>query len=317
MGKEIKYLPSKTGPKKINPAQGILDVYVDKQTEIQGIEMGVLSDGTPFLTQRGLARLCGVQNAHIGTIGAEWDEEIQKPRITTIKNLLSARGQTPTAPYFDVSDEKRQVYAYPDYVCLAILEYYAFEAGANVKPEAVQNFRQLAGMALREFIYTQLGYSPSARVPDSWSLFHDRVSLVFHTVPHGYFSVFKEMSDIIVTLIRQGAQVDDKFIPDISVGQHWANHWRDTGLEAAHGERIQYEHNYPSYFPQAASNPQPAYCYPDSCLGEFRRWMRDVYLKDKMPTYLSTKAKQGALPPSFVKLALEALSPATRPKALS
>jgi hypothetical protein len=121
-----------------------------------------------------------------------------------------------------MSDEKRQVYAYPDYVCLAILEYYAFEAGANVKPEAVQNFRQLAGMALREFIYTQLGYSPSARVPDSWSLFHDRVSLVFHTVPPGYFSVFKEMSDIIVTLIRQGANVDDKFIPDISVGQHWA-----------------------------------------------------------------------------------------------
>jgi hypothetical protein len=77
-------------------------------------------------------------------------------------NLLSARGQTPPAPYFDMSDEKRQVYAYPDYVCLAILEYYAFEAGANVKPEAVQNFRQLAGMALREFIYTQLGYSPSA-----------------------------------------------------------------------------------------------------------------------------------------------------------
>jgi hypothetical protein len=213
-----------------------------------------------------------------------------------------------------MSDERRQVYAYPDYVCLAILEYYAFEAGANVKPEAVQNFRQLAGMALREFIYTQLGYSPSARVPDSWSLFHDRVSLVFHTVPHGYFSVFKEMSDIIVTLIRQGANVDDKFVPDISVGQHWANHWRDTGLEIIHGARIQYEHNYPSYFPQAVSNPQPAYCYPDSCLGEFRRWMRDTYLQDRMPAYLTSKAKQGALPPSFVKLALEALAPATPPK---
>ncbi|WP_271610806.1 hypothetical protein [Bradyrhizobium sp. CCBAU 21360] len=82
-------------------------------------------------------------------------------------------------------DEEKYDDAYPDYVCLAILEYYAFEAGANVKPEAVQNFRQLAGMALREFLYTQLGYSPAARVPDSWSLFHDRVSLVFHTVPHG------------------------------------------------------------------------------------------------------------------------------------
>jgi hypothetical protein len=230
------------------------------------------------------ACVCGIQNAHIGTIGTEWDEEVQKPRITTIKGLLSSRGQTPAAPYFDVSDEKRQIYAYPDYVCLAILEYYAFEAGTNIKPEAVQNFRQLAGMALREFIYTQLGYSPSARVPDSLSLFHDRVSLVFHTVPHGYFSIFKEMSDIIVALIRQGANINDKFIPDISVGQHWANHWRDGGLEIVHGERIQYEHNYPSYFPQSA---------------------------------LTTKARQGALPPSFVKLALEALAPATGPKALS
>jgi hypothetical protein len=61
------------------------------------------------------------------------------------------------------------------------------------------------------------------------------------------------MSDIIVTLIRQGASIDDKFIPDISFGQHWANHWRDSGLEIVHGERIQYEHNYPSYFPQSAS----------------------------------------------------------------
>jgi hypothetical protein len=62
----------------------LADLHVDKQTEIQGVEMGVLSDGTPFLTQRGLARLCGIQNAHIGTIGTEWDEEIQKPRISTI-----------------------------------------------------------------------------------------------------------------------------------------------------------------------------------------------------------------------------------------
>jgi hypothetical protein len=29
-------------------AQGRLDLYVDKQTEIQGIEMGVLSDGLRF-----------------------------------------------------------------------------------------------------------------------------------------------------------------------------------------------------------------------------------------------------------------------------
>jgi hypothetical protein len=82
-----------------------------------------------------------------------------------------------------------------------------------------------------------------------------------------------------------------------------------TGLELVYGERIQYEHNYPDYFPQAASNPQPSYCYPDAALGEFRRWMREVYLPDRMPAYLKSKAKQGALPPSFVSLALTALAP--------
>jgi hypothetical protein len=172
MAKEIEHFPAKT-PEEIGPSKASFDLYVDKQTEIQGIGVGVLSDSTPFLTQRGLARLCGVQNTHIGTIGTEWDEEIKKPRITKIKNLLSARGQTPPVPYYDMSEQQRQLYAYPDYICLAILEYYAFEAGSNVKPEALQNFRKLAGTALREFIYTQLGYSPTARVPDSWSLFHE------------------------------------------------------------------------------------------------------------------------------------------------
>lgn len=45
--------------------------------------------------------------------------------------------------------------------------------------------------------------------------------------------------------------------------------------------------------------------------------MRNVYLQDKMPAYLNTKAKQGALLPSFVKLALEALAPVAGLKALS
>lgn len=81
MSIRIKHLPQKQGSKELTPAQGTLDLKVDKETEIQGVGMGVLSDGTPFLTQRGLARLCGVENRHIGTIGLEWNDENQKPRI--------------------------------------------------------------------------------------------------------------------------------------------------------------------------------------------------------------------------------------------
>lgn len=38
-------------------------------------------------------------------IGTEWNEAVQKPRVTTIKNLLAARGETIDALYLDVSDD--------------------------------------------------------------------------------------------------------------------------------------------------------------------------------------------------------------------
>jgi hypothetical protein len=37
-----------------------LPLGIARQVEIDGVGMGVLSDGTPFLTGRGLARLAGV-----------------------------------------------------------------------------------------------------------------------------------------------------------------------------------------------------------------------------------------------------------------
>ena len=104
MSIEIKHLPAKPGKKEINPRQGCLDLQVDCETEIQGIGMGVLSDGTPFLTQRGLARLCGVQNAHIGTISLDWNEERQKPRISAIKDLLAKHGETLDCPPFGMQE---------------------------------------------------------------------------------------------------------------------------------------------------------------------------------------------------------------------
>jgi hypothetical protein len=310
MIRHIKHLPARAGSKRISPLQGSLDLRIDRQKEIQGIGMGVLSDGTPFLTQRGLARLCGVQNAHIGTMGSEWNESPVKPRIATIRDMLSRRGVFLDMPYIQVKDGERVIYAYPDSVCLAILEYYAFDAGANCKDEARNNFRVLAGKALQDFIYTQVGYSPNATVPVSWQQFHDRVTLTYHVVPHGYFSIFKEIADIIVTLIRSGAQFGEHFVPDISVGQHWSKHWTENDFDQRYGVRRIYEHNYPSYFPQSKSNPQHPFCYPDAALGEFRRWVREVYLADKFSQYLQAKERQGALPPSFVQLALTAFDPA-------
>ncbi len=269
--------------------------------------MGVLSDGTPFLTQRGLARLCGVMNAHIGTISADWNDDNQKARISTIKDLLARHGEHYEMPHIECRHGQKVVFAYPDTVCIAILEYYAFEAGTNCKEDAKENFRLLAGKALRDFIYTQVGYDPSSQIPAVWQQFHDRVSLVYDRVPDGYFSIFKEMADIIVTLIQGGAPVGSNFVPDLSMGQHWGKYWRENNLENSFGARIEYLHDYPESFPQAKSNPQTPWAYPDGALPAFRKWVREIYIREKLPQFLRNKEKQGMLPPSFTQLAVSAL----------
>jgi hypothetical protein len=305
----IKTLPLKTTQKEIAPKQGVLDLCVELQKEIHGVGMGVLSDGTPFLTQRGLARLCGVQNAHIGTIGTEWNEPSQKPRISKIRDLLGSRGITVDMPYISVTDRGQTLYAYPDTVCLAILEYYAFEAGANSKEEARANFRALAGRALHDFIYTQVGYDPDNSLPEVWRIFHDRVSLTYDAVPAGYFGIFKEIADMIVTLGQRGVHISASFVPDISVGKAWSTYWVEIELANKFGERQKYLHSYPNYFPQASSNPQEPWCYPEAALGEFRRWFREKYVGEgKFTNYLASKVRNRELPASFVQLAIAAYS---------
>ena len=55
------------------------------------------------------------------------------------------------------------------------------------------------------------------------------------------------------------------------------------------GARIEYEHNYPAYYPQAQSNPQKPWAYPDKALPAFRQWFRHEYLPTKYPKYVLTK----------------------------
>lgn len=199
MSNDNNDLPVVIPPKSATPKQGqLVDLGIEKQVEIDGVGMGVLSDGTPFLTGRGLARLCGITHAQIQRLSVEWIEEAEKPRVTAIKQLLSKRGiEIPQSPYVAIAQRSGTFYAYSDAVCLAILEYYAFDA-SETQPEALKNFRLLAGTALRLFIYSQVGYDPTNAVPHLWKQFHDRVALTYNSVPHGYFGIFKEMADMIV-----------------------------------------------------------------------------------------------------------------------
>ena len=57
-----------------------MDLHIEKEVEIDGTGMGVLSDGTPYLTARGLARMCGVDHTLVLRMGSEWDSARPPPR---------------------------------------------------------------------------------------------------------------------------------------------------------------------------------------------------------------------------------------------
>ena len=272
--------------------------------------MGVLSDGTPYLNQRGLAALCGVQNAHIGTISSQWHDAEAKPRIKAIKDVLSKAGVSYPAAHIEISHKGTTHYCYPADICLAVLEYYAFDAGPNCQSQARDNFRLLAGSKLRELIYSQVGYDPQKRHTKRFEKWHERIALNFQSAPKGYFHVFNEAHTVIYELIQAGAEIDENFVVDISIGQHWSKFWADNDLQLAYGGRAKYPHRYPPDHPQAMSNPQESWCYPLAALGEYRQWLQDQYIEGgKFANYLKGKVSRGQLPPSIAQLAIEALVP--------
>lgn len=290
------------------PEQLNFDLRIATEREIDGVGMGVLSNGAPFLTLRGLARMCGVDHTSIVRITEDWTVVPQRPRIAKIRELVRAQNADDTRAFVAVQKDGIVQHAVPDAVCMAVLEYYAFESPAG--DHAAKSYRTLARKGFRDFIYALVGYNPAGDANVAWQQFHDRVSLSYHTVPDGHFSIFKEMADLMVTLLRQNADLGPKFIPDISVGMAWGKHWTADNLDNVYGARRRYEHNYPAYFPQSASNPQPAYCYPDDALPEFRRWVKQTYLQTGLPKYLNGKVQQGEIAAPAAAAAIEAFAPA-------
>ena len=115
--------------------------------EFDGIGMGRLSDGTAFVTQRGLAALCGVQNAHIGTISRDWAGF--KPRIQAIRARLSeGRAEAHRVMTF----AGRRLYCYDIEVAKAVMGYYAQDAGSHAQDEAKRNRARFKGDRLAAFI---------------------------------------------------------------------------------------------------------------------------------------------------------------------
>lgn len=272
-----------------------LDLHVEVQKDINGIEMGILDNGIPYLTQTGLANLVGVSRSIIYDISLDWESNFSNPilgqdRISWLKTNLMKHGYKEAKLYLEVSTNGQKHYAYPDIVCMTILEYYAFES--KNKPDiALDSFRKLASYGLSKYIYDSLNYQPL----DKWVYFNDRVSILNNAVPNGYFSIFHEITGMIADLINLDIVINHHTIPDISVGQTWAKYWKTEVLNRKYGEPCSFLHNYPKYYPQAQSNPQKVLAYPDSALPEFRKWFREIYLPTKFPNYILNKVKNKSL----------------------
>jgi hypothetical protein len=61
-----------------------------------------------------------------------------------------------------------------------------------------------------------------------------------------FFHVFNEAHTIIYELIMAGADIGEKTVVDISIGQHWSKYWDEKGFDESFGIRGKYPHNYPS-----------------------------------------------------------------------
>lgn len=269
---------------------------------VDGIEMGILDDGTAYLTGRGLARAIGTTES---TIRGQRDEWAGGKRGGKFAKLLQSIGFDEPQLHIPVRDGGNRYDAYTETVVMAFLEYYALDVS---KKEAADAYRILARAGFRLYVYGKLGVDPTAGGDGAeFKEFKDRLKL--HALPDGYFSVFREMSEYILAAIQNGLRLTFRTIPDISVGRAWSSHWKDNGLEQTHGTRIQHEHYYPDYFPQSASNPQDMWVYPLNALPDYRRWLKNVYITSKFPGYIQEKVKQGLIEPGTAKALLEAISP--------
>ncbi len=190
--------------------------------------------------------------------------------------------------------------------------------GTWVHPQVAINLAQWVSgefaVLVSEWVFEWLsGRSRSDKV---WQQFQDRVSLVYDNVPAGYFCIFREIADVFATLFSRGVDPGTRMILDISVGLHWGNHWRKEGLADHFGERANFHHYYPKMFSQSWSNPQLAACYPEDALPTFRRWMREVYIPQKMPTYLRDQVQQGKITAQAANNTMVALEDRERRRSL-
>ncbi|WP_428267975.1 hypothetical protein [Haliangium sp.] len=285
----------------LTPVQ--FDVSV-ASAEVDGIEMGVLGDGTPYLTERGLARACGQPPAVMRKLSEHWGSPCDELHCRRIGALLPLYVDPDERRFRDITVDGRKTRVFPVNVALAVLEYFAFDSRAPTVPIARATHRMLMRACARRFVYAHTGYGPDQGMSESWRFLHHR--MVLNPLPSGYFSVFRELAGVLIAAAQSGLTLDAHTLPDLSVGGGWGRYWRDHDFDAVYGPRIKHPHHFPASSGRDADIE--AWIYPLAALASFRAWMRDDYVPYRLPAYLRNKAAAGALAPAHVDHLFAAIS---------
>jgi len=291
--------------------QQSLSIAPIKVQEIDSISMGILPNGETFLSLQGLAKFCGVAPSAIIQLAQDWEkgEAQNRNRGQKLESLIkewTESDSTPDSLYVQINSNNSisgVIHAVPEAIVMAITDYYAHFA-LITKPEAISNYRKAAKYGLRKYIYERLSYTEKDVLTKSWELFQERI--LNNESPRGYFTMFDEATTIIASLIRNSIAVDDSIMPDGSLGIHWAKHWKNSNLATKHSERIKIKHNFPESYRQM--DPE-INAYPNSALSDFRTWFEDVYLPQKYPEYIKTKARNGKISIESISILLTAVLP--------
>jgi hypothetical protein len=122
---------------------------------MSALEMGMLADGTAFLTQGGLAKVCGVAEGKIGEHADAW--EVGR-RGGELAQRLQEAGYDDGPLRVLLDTDHGRVHAYMDQVVALFVEHYAFDIGLVV---AIRSNQELLRLGLRALIRV----TPGAHVP--------------------------------------------------------------------------------------------------------------------------------------------------------
>ena len=255
------------------------------------IEVGILEDGTPFLSGRGLAKACGISNSTLVSWGELVPQVGAKYRAGKLAKLLATHQYKGDRLFLRLPSDvkfggKPNVSAYPYPVCMAFLDYYAF---AGNKETAHKSRRILRQQPLPRFIDPAIAPTPVIAQPSARTREEDRP--LRGKVPANYFGVFQ------ITSRGQQGNAQNELTVDVPISHHrniekaWSQYWYIHKLWEQHGKRVPYLRRSLDHSPHLTIDGYlPTYLYPTSVLSEFKRWFAEHYIPDRFPSYRHRKA---------------------------